>query len=322
MSSLTLSADVLARHTDWQSSVIIKTNMSDEQKENADGRQQELLAVARDGPDATHRYLRRELGDKAPDDAELPNLTTERTVAEMGTPPVEVEVAWHRDLGGATLGRNLASEPAFWTLCHAKWINQGRFGRDVFTVFCDGGTNTSENYVRNFLRRTSGLHAARGSVSVLNDCLVSRGWWRTELATEIHRTLERERAVANAAPSASQVPVPALSREDIHRILWPSFVWPPLVGELVKRVASVNAPRARAAVVAALANRGVPDVRVTSRELLSSVAALGQLAHSYSLHTAPWEQLANTAVDGLDNPPERSPDDDADADDAPVSDAV
>ncbi len=340
MSSVTLAASVIVRHADWQAGLITKSkkkaastdddNQDESEAETQDeiiaDRQAALIAAVGEGPDATHAYLRRELGDDAPDDSELPSLTTERTNGEMATPPVEVEVDWHRDLGGSTLGRNLASEPAFWTLCHAKWISQGTFGADVFAVFCNGGADTPENQTRNFLRRTSGLHAARGAVSVLNDCLVSRGWWRVELATEIYRTLEHERSQLSGAPAAVRARVPELSREQVHRILWPPVVWPNLVGELVRRVASVNAPRARAAVVAALAERGLltdgPNKgRVTKAELLSCVAALGQLAHSYSLHSSPWERLVDTAVAGLNNPPEKSSDEDdegADADDQEV----
>lgn len=327
MTNVTLAASVIARHADWQSGLITKSSKKasstdedneaepevDAQDEVTTERQTALIDAVKAGTDATHAYLRDELGrDDAPDDAELPNLTTERTIAEMANPPFEVEVAWHRDLGGSTLGRNLASEPAFWTLCHAKWIKQGTFGADVFAVFCDGGKDTFENRTRNFLRRTSGLHAARGAVSVLNDCLVSRGWWRSELAIEIHRTLEHERSQVSGEPAAVRARVPELSREQVHRILWPTVVWPNLVGEFVRRVASANAPRARAAVVAVLAERGLPDdAKVTKPELLSCIAALGQLAHSYSLHSAPWALLADTALAGLNNPPEKSPANDA-----------
>lgn len=369
MSTVAIDPGLRQRHDEWQQGLIWKggnpddptVRISDDQRDEVESRygevvqrQEQLLAAVRAGPGAAAAYLRDSLrGDRAPDDDAIPDLTTVRTIGEMQQPPVAVEKTWYEDLGGSTLGRARAAESAFWSLAHAKWIEQGIFGEDVFTIFCEGGASTDEvrfranlekrtrtaktsqdrrkaeqraskpeyihsatreNMLRNFLRRTSGLHVVRGSVSVLENCLVSRGWWRRLLAVEIHRTLRAEIGNSVVSPDARGA-VPDLSIDQVHHVLWPPAVWEPIVSESVKRVAVANAPRARAALVAGLNDRGLPDDgTVTVPETRSALHSLGRLAHGYSLHSAPWDRLADTATHGLNNPPPRRPGADADGD--------
>ena len=166
-------------------------------------------------------------------------------------------------------------------------------------IFFEGSkSNTSEARTRNFLRRTGGLRRVRGNVSPLTDCPISAAWWRYRTATDVSRVAQAE---------GEDLDVRAA-----HDVLHNKEVWSNLVTMSLKRVTAVNAPRARAAAVAALRNRGINSSQVEIRtEVQSLIRRLAGLSYGYNLEFLPWSQLVSAASDGFS---------DSDADEVIVED--
>ena len=247
-------------------------------------RQLQLRDAVTEGPAAAARYLRRVLELENEEFAGLPALPRRLTPGEYLKPPLELEAeigdAWCRRPNPVdqVTPRN-AARPVFWLVCHIGWLEQGLLGDDVYPSLMGGEAvagarddrDRLEKETRNFLRRTGGLPAVRGNVSVLSDCPMSRAWWRRRFA----------RSAARHAGAALEVEV---AHRSLHRS---QPVWEELVRLGVWRLTVINHARTRAALIAALA--GGADWR--SQEMAAAARAAAREAIGRSLDQVPWAEL-------------------------------
>lgn len=263
---------------------------SDEQRyrDEVNTKQLELIAAVNAGPAQCSRYLLRQLrvSDEPSLRAAVPALPNPLTAAAMQRLPRFDETKIAQSL--ASVSAREAATPVYWAACHAIWIEQGVFD-DLVVSFLEGPkADNAEARTRNFLRRTGGLERVRGKVSVLVNCPISMAWWRVRIARE----------VVAEAPSSS------IDFEAAHQLLHDPSIWPELTGLSVKRITSLNAPRARAAAVVALDQRGTlgNGIKASLRKAhcQGALRALGRLSHSFSLNTVPWEAVLDTARTGIE----------------------
>ena len=220
----------------------------------------------------------------------LPTLPRPLTEAEMvqTTFHVDREVSIVLDDWGIT--PMLAGESSFWALCHARWIGDGMFPDGVGRVFAGGEKTASdtEAMTRTFLRRVCGLPVERGNTSVITDCALSASWWRYRLANEVSDTLAHEGE--------------ALTVAEAHRVLQGSVVWETFVMTMIRRLASLNAPRARAAVVLAPCEQSQRSGgRSAPREVvINCMQKVAQLGDRFSFALVDWTLLVEAAAESLD----------------------
>ena len=250
-------------------------------------RQMELMAAVEAGPAACSRYLLHRLRVKdAPSlRAAIPDLPERLTSAAMQRLPRYDETKIAEKLSEVSPAE--AATPAYWAACHAIWIEQDYFD-DLSASFLEGtGADTAEAKTRNFLRRSGGLERIRGKVSVLMDCPISMAWWRVRIANEI----------------VDEAPKGTIDVEAAHAMLHDHSIWPELTGLSVKRITSLNAPRARAAAIVALHQHDALSYEIKASlrkaQCQGALRALGRLSHSFSLDTVPWENLLRTATEGI-----------------------
>lgn len=216
----------------------------------------------------------------------VPELPNPLTAAAMQRLPIYDETKIAASLSSITPAE--AATPVYWAACHAIWIEQGNFD-DLVVSFLEGPkANNAERRTRNFLRRTGGLERVRGKVSVLVNCPISMAWWRVCTAHQI----------------ASESPPNGIDFDAAHGLLHDPNIWPELTGLSVKRITSLNAPRARAAAIVALHQRGTINngIKASLRKAhcQGALRALGRLSHSFSLNTIPWEAVLDTAQAGIE----------------------
>ena len=169
-----------------------------------------------------------------------------------------------------------ASTPLFWLLCHIEWIEQERFGADILPAFFTDRHKDSDGRTRDFLRRSGGIYV-RGNVSAHSDCPLSRAWWRTRIAAE-----------------AASDPGAGVSMEQAHAVLRTSRqVWEKFVELALKQVVVISQPRARAALISALARRD----RVTSGAVQEIAQALARHGLVRSLQHTAWGELHAIAAE-------------------------
>lgn len=285
-------------HENWQEEIIYEKKYYKDQESDAAvarrqrvaNRQAQLAEAIGGGPRATADYLFEALGVANHQEAfrQVPKLPNPLTEGEMSHLPAHAErelaLRLHESLSPAA-----AAQPAVWTLCHAVWIAEGNFGRNLATVFCEGPkADTVEARTRNFLRRTGGLRRVRGNTSPLVDCQIAAAWWRYRAAREASATAIEEGA--------------DLSVDVAHQALRPRDVWENLVQMSLKRVTAVCAPRARAAAVVAFSRHCLHSGEQVSRaQVQGAVRELARLSHSYSLWQAPWGALVDAATHGISN---------------------
>ena len=260
-------------------------------QQNTAGRQQALADAISAGPHAVRDFLCSNLGaggatallDK------LPALPGPLTEAEMAQTTFHVDREFSAVMEDWGITPMLAGEPSFWALCHARWIGDGSFPDGVARVFAGGDKNTADHeaMTRTFLRRICGLPVERGNTSVITDCPLSAAWWRYRIAAEVSNSLVNEGEV--------------LIVSQAHRVLQGSVVWESFVMNMIRRFASVNAPRARAAIVLALHQHSLQNQgRSVPRELLSScMQKVAQLGDRFSFALVEWTRLAETATMAL-----------------------
>ena len=172
-----------------------------------------------------------------------------------------------------------ASRPLFWLLCHIEWIEQERFGADVLPAFFTDRHKDPDGRTRDFLRRSGGIYV-RGSVSAHSDCPLARAWWRTGIAAE-----------AASDPGAEVTP------EQAHAVLRASRqVWEKFVELALKRVVAISQPRARAALISALARRE----RVTPDAVQEIAQALARHGLVRSIEHTAWDELHAIAAEAGD----------------------
>ncbi|MCQ3808543.1 MAG: hypothetical protein OXB92_08945 [Acidimicrobiaceae bacterium] len=290
-----------AAFRDWQSDLIYQgkryKRLSEEdraviQRETAQ-RQQVLADTVACGPHAVREFL---CGMASKSKAlallnELPALPCPLTEAEMAqtTFHVDREVSSTLDDWGIT--PMLAGESSFWALCHARWIGEGMFPDGVARVFAGGDKTASdpEAMTRTFLRRVCGLPVERGNISVITDCVLSAAWWRFRLAKEVSETLANEGE--------------ALGVAEAHRVLQGSVTWETFTLNMIRRLTSLNSPRARAVVVLALHEHARSDRgRSVPRESITGcMQKVAQLGDRFSFALVDWTLLAETALGALNN---------------------
>ena len=248
-------------------------------------RQLELRSAVTGGAATMARYLRRVLSLENEELAGLPALPRRLTSGEYLKPPLELEAeigdAWGcrgPNSANQVTPRN-AAQPLFWLVCHIGWLEQGLLGDDVYPSLMGGEAvagarddrDRREKETRNFLRRTGGLPAVRGNVSVLSDCPISRAWWRRRFA----------QSAARHADIALEVEV---AHRSLHRS---QQVWEELARLGVWRLTVINHARTRAALIAALAAGA--DWR--SQEMAAAARAAAREAIGRSLDQVPWAEL-------------------------------
>lgn len=218
----------------WQQQVVVKRG-KEEGGEELELRQSELMTAARGGTTILFEYLRRELGvknrsDMLEEEREIPLLVRRLTVDEARYVPVELE----REIaaGLATISAADAARPAFWTAAHIVWAEENLLEEGWAKKLVSKGKDMDVT-ARNVCRNLGGLPHIRGKTSVLVDCPLARAWWRVRIAN----------LIAEAGLDLE------LDVYDTHRILHRSPVWEVLTGELVRRLAVMNEPRALAALV-------------------------------------------------------------------------
>lgn len=251
-------------------------------------RQRELIDAVAQGPGALSQYLLRKLRvtDTTALRTAVPRLPNPLTAAAMQRLPRYDEEQIAESLQNVLPAE--AATPVFWTACHAIWIEQGYFD-DLVASFLEGpGTKDDEARTRNFLRRTGGLERVRGKVSVLVNCPIAMAWWRVRTAHEIADVSEDTSVDFSTA----------------HELLHDPTIWAELTGLSVKRLTSLNAPRARAASMVALVERGTigneTKASLKKTRCQGALRAVGRLSHSFSLNSTPWETLLQSALVGID----------------------
>ena len=285
-------------YENWQKEIIYEKKLyADQDSDDAVARRQSvadkqarLADAIGGGLSATADYLFGVLGVDDRDQAleRAPSLPNALTEGEMSQLPAHAE----RELAlrlHASLSPAQAAQPALWTLCHAVWIAQGRFGLNLATVFCDGPrADTMEARTRNFLRRTGGLRRVRGNTSPFVDCQIAMAWWRYRVALE--------------ASQVAQKAGEELTVDAAHETLRPRDVWENLITMSLKRVTAVCAPRARAAAVLAFSQSAmVSGQEPTRAQVQAAVRELARLSHSHSLGQVPWAVLVDAAACGISN---------------------
>lgn len=220
---------------------------------------------------------------------QMPALPRPLTEAEMAQTTFHVDREVSRVLDDWGITPMLAGESSFWALCHARWIGDEMFPDGVARVFAGGEKTASdtEAMTRTFLRRVCGLPVERGNTSVITDCPLSAAWWRYRLAVEVSDTLVNEGEVLTVAQA--------------HRVLQGSVVWETFVLNMIRRLASVNAPRARAAVVLSLHEYSMRnDGRTVPREVVfDCMQRTAQLGDRFSFALIDWAPLAGAAAGAL-----------------------
>ena len=291
------------RFEDWQRQLIYEQKLYRNQDSEAAretqrrvAQEQKTLADAIEaGPSAAFAYLLRRLGVSEADIGAdtIPLLPKPLTVAEMRSLPAfaeeQIAIRLHQSIFPAQ-----AADPAFWTLCHAFWMRSFLFGGDLKAVFFDGPkADNAEARTRNFLRRVGGLRRVRGNVSPLTDCPISVAWWRLRMALE---------ASEEAARHGDR-----LTTTEAHEALRQPTVWENLTLWSVRRVTSLSAPRARAAVVAVLARHAdVPSGTKATQRVQSVMRSVARVGHSHSYFDTPWSRLVAAAEAGLSDSDEEA----------------
>lgn len=287
-----------AAFRDWQGNLIFQAkrykNQTEESKRAIQQatveRQRALVAAIARGPNAVREFLCAGLepSEAATLLSKLPSLPAALTEAEMTQTTLQVDREVSRTLDDWGITPMLAAESSFWALCHARWIGDDAFPDGVARVFAGGDktSSDSEALTRTFLRRTCGLPVERGNTSVITDCPLSAAWWRHRIAMEVSDTLVEEGEVLTIAQA--------------HRVLQGSVVWETFVMNLIRRLASINAPRARAAVVLALHDHSRQNEgRSTPREIVSNcMQGVAQLGERYSFAFVEWDRLRESATAG------------------------
>ena len=263
---------------------------SDEQqyRREVKARQLELVAAVASGSAECSRYLLRQLRvtDEEALRSAVPSLPNPLTASELLRLPRYAEERIAESLSNVSPAE--AATPAFWAACHAIWIEQGNFD-DLVAGFLEGPkADNAEARTRNFLRRTGGLERVRGKVSVLVNCPISMAWWRVRTAHDV--------AAADANVS--------LDFAAAHETLHDPTIWAELTGLSVKRLTSLNASNARAAAIAALAQRDTLGngitVKLRKAHCQGALRSVARLSHSFSLNTIPWQQLLRAAEAGIE----------------------
>lgn len=255
----------------WRQQVVVKDGKKEGGKELKQ-LQSELMTAARGGTTLLLKYLRGELGvknrsDMLEEEREIPLLVRLLTVDEARYVPVELE---QEIVGGlATISAADAARPAFWTAAHIVWAEEDLLEEGWARKLVGKDADAT---ARNVCRNLGGLPHVRGKISVLVDCPLARAWWRVRMAGLI--------------ADASDEP---LDIESIHRMLHSSTVWATLAGELVRRVAVMNEPRALAAMFSLFSEGHVASLN--SKNVLKMIHRLASYSTVINFSVVPFADM-------------------------------
>lgn len=274
-----LNPGVEQQFSDWQRGLATKGRTI---PDSVAERQRELHSVVADGPGAFAAYLRSRLGLTGEEAIDAPTLPSAIGPLEYRDPPLSLERNLHTSWDGLICRRD-ASRPAFWTLAHIRWLEDGLLGDQIEETFLRGGgrDSTEDQLTRNLLRRVGGLPHVRGKVSVLSDSPIPRAWWRGSVASEI----------ADAAGDDL-----ALDVADIHRVLHShNDAWARLIGDAIHRITAMNQPRARAALVNHYREASRNGESIRPQEMQRAARLFSRHGMVLALDFVDWEALTGIA---------------------------
>ena len=273
------------RFSDWQRGLTLADKRSQSVAEVAD-RQSDLIDAVKAGSASFADYLGTAL-ELEPGSLGAPPLPRRIDPSEFRDPPLQLEYDLHATWS-SELHARAAAQPLLWTRWHLQWIGEGQFGERLDEAFLGTLANgseekTAEAATRNLLRRLGGLPHVRGKVSVLNDCPLSRAWWRGRVALDAAAQCEG----AFDAPTA-------------HRVLHSSNdAWARLVGDSVRRITVVNHSGLRAALIHQYRTASRDSAPVPAQELQTAVRLLARNGPALVFGALSWEELLDQAATAL-----------------------
>ena len=281
-----ITAALEQQFSNWQRGLTL-TDRRNQSVEDVAERQQQLIEAVKGGSADLATYLRERLGISA--DEELDLLVLPRAIAhsEFRDPPFQLE----RELVEAWANQvhpREASQALFWTICHLGWIEEGQLGEQLDeallgSIESGAEVKTEEAAVRNLLRRMGGLPHVRGKVSVLNDCPLSRAWWRGRLAVE-------------AAASCDN----SFDAETAHRVLHATNdAWARLVGDSVRRITVINHARIRSALIYQYRQCSRGHGGVPASEMQLAVRSLARHGPALQFDLLDWPELLELSADAV-----------------------
>lgn len=273
-----MTAEDTQRFSDWQRGLTL-WNKPHQSATDVHERQVALREAVHGGSATFVAYLEGELGTAVGEWSNAPDLPRSLDPSEFRDPPFQLEreiyEAW-RDVVKA----RFASQPLFWTRNHAVWIDQGRLGEQLAPALLgalqSGKPMTNdEAATRNLLRRMGGLPHVRGKVSVIQDCPLSRCWWRGQIAEGAARASHGE-----------------LDGETAHRVLHSTNdAWDRFAGDSVKRITVINHASVRAAVICQYRDASRETGGVNPYEMQDAVRLLARHGPPVIFDAMNWSEL-------------------------------
>lgn len=267
--------------TRWQRGLVSRNRLREDEASAARiaERQGELAQAMTGGAQSLASYLRRKLDLVGNDLSGALALPRQLTAEEAFEPPLDLEAELHEAWSGQVVSGQ-ASQPAYWTVCHIPWLEEGLLGNDpvaTFSTKTPGKRNPNlDKLTRDALRHLGGLPHIRGNVTAYSDCPLARAYWRRRLAAE---------AAAQAQTG--------LTVESAHYALHRNEeVWARFIGVALKSLTVLNHPKARAALVAHIA----ATPKITREEVAESGRRLARRGLSYSLDMLSWDELVEIAA--------------------------
>lgn len=254
----------------WQQRVVVKKGKGSGD-ETLEQRQTDLVTAANEGMSALVEYLREQLGftnrkEILETRQEIPMLVRRLTVNESQYVPVELEQEIAKSFN--TISAADAVRPAFWTAMHIIWAEEDLLEQGWASKLVK---KDDDDTARTICRALGGLPHVRGKISVLVDCPLARAWWRVRMAGLI--------------ADASDEP---LDIESIHRMLHSSTVWATLAGELVRRVAVMNEPRALAAMFSLFSEGHTP---LNDKNILNMIRRMASYSTVVNFSVVPFADM-------------------------------
>lgn len=277
--------------TNWHMMLI--KNPDESQQKRA---QKELLSAVNNSKESLATLLREKLALRDSRLEGMPSLPRELTPGEASQPPIELELELWKLWESLVSSKN-AVRPIYWNIAYTYWIEDGFLGDDLYKTLVPRKSKELDAETRSVLRNLGGLPRARGNVSTFSDCPLARAWWRCKIVHE---------AVNDLNDSSK----PKLTFEAVHQALHKNSIWESFVLNSLRRVAVVNDPRLRFAIIEYLIspNSKVKDGK-TCTQLIRNFA---QLVLGYSPSLLDWNSLSDLiqkAAEGIDAKSEVDSDD-------------
>ena len=251
----------------WRKRVVVKKGSG-----NDYARRQNVLAeAAKKGTPDLMRYLQGQLNTAAGflrPGASIPIPSRRLSAQEMLRPPPQAAARISQTLAGVLPSD--AASPAFWTAVHIQWAQCSIIDQQWSRELVGRDDNAT---ARNVCRYLGGLPHIRGKTSVLSDCPISAVWWQRRTALRIAAVEECE-----------------LTETRLLEIL--SEVWIPLSGDLVRRVAVMNQPRALAALLTYY-DRKYPASAPPRKVFQDGLRHVAGFAGVMNFNAAPFEKMVS-----------------------------